>query len=120
MREPLGSGGLAAATAISSYLQVAMLVVALRRRLGPGVLAGLRRALRDTTIATVAMAVAVIGAGHLTSRYTELVGLVLAVVTECLGFFLREEFLLVFEILGGLVLLSFLPVFVRPRPIAQT
>lgn len=78
---PLGSGGLAAATAISSYLQVAMLVVALRRRLGPGVLAGLRRALRDTTIATVAMAVAVIGAGHLTSRYTELVGLVLAVAT---------------------------------------
>jgi len=44
-------------------------------------LAGLRGALRDTTIATVAMAVAVMGARHLTSRCGDLVGLALAVGT---------------------------------------
>lgn len=44
-------------------------------------------------------------------------GLVLGIFTEGFGFFLREEFLLAFEILGGLILLSFLPVFVRNRPV---
>lgn len=65
---PLGSGGLASATAISSYVQVALLAVALRRRLGPGVLAGMGRAVRDTTIATLCMAAAVAGLQHLSGR----------------------------------------------------
>ncbi|HEX41492.1 MAG TPA: murein biosynthesis integral membrane protein MurJ [Phycisphaerales bacterium] len=52
----LGTGGLACSTAICSYLQVIILVVSLRRRLGPGVLEGLPAALSKTTVATAAMA----------------------------------------------------------------
>ncbi len=62
---PLGTGGLAVATALCSYLQVATLAVILRRRLGRAVLAGLGAALRDTTLATLCMAAAVLGISHL-------------------------------------------------------
>lgn len=51
----LGTGGLAAATAICSYLQVALLVTALHKRLDPGVLEGLAWAIGKTIIATVCM-----------------------------------------------------------------
>jgi putative peptidoglycan lipid II flippase len=61
----LGSGGLAAATALCSYLQVTVLAVALRRRLGPPVLADLGVALRDTILATLFMAAAVVSARYL-------------------------------------------------------
>ncbi|MEN6577887.1 MAG: murein biosynthesis integral membrane protein MurJ [Phycisphaerales bacterium] len=76
---PLGSGGLAMATSICSYAQVVMLTLALRRRLGAGVLAGMGRALRDTAIATLAMATAVLGVGRLVDRPAGLIGLLLAV-----------------------------------------
>jgi putative peptidoglycan lipid II flippase len=62
---PLGSGGLAAATALCSYVQVAILTAVLRRRLGHGVLAGLGLAVRETTIATLCMAVVVAGGLYL-------------------------------------------------------
>ncbi len=60
----LGTGGLACSTAICSYLQVVILVVSLRRRLGPGVLQGLPVALLKTVVATAAM-----GATGLAIRY---------------------------------------------------
>jgi len=56
----LGTGGLAAATTISSYVQVAILAAMLRRRLGPGMQTGLSAALRDTIPATLCMATAVV------------------------------------------------------------
>lgn len=62
---PLGTGGLAAATAACSYVQVIILAVALRRRLGSAVLTGLGAALRDTAAATLCMAGAVAGSSHL-------------------------------------------------------
>lgn len=62
---PLGLAGLAIATAVTSYLQVAILAVVLKRRLGWGVTSGLGGALRDTIIATACMAAAVVAARYL-------------------------------------------------------
>lgn len=76
---PLGSGGLAAATAISSYVQVVLLVLALRRRLGTAVLAGTGTALRDTALATLCMAAAVVGIQRLFGGSTGTVALLTAV-----------------------------------------
>jgi putative peptidoglycan lipid II flippase len=56
----LGTGGLAASTALCSYLQVVILAVVLRRRLGPGILDGLARAIFQTIAVTVCMEVALI------------------------------------------------------------
>lgn len=61
----LGTGGLAAATAICSYVQVAILAAVLQRRLGWRVLAGLGRAIRDTILATSCLAAAVVAARYL-------------------------------------------------------
>lgn len=61
----LGAGGLALATAVCSYVQVAILAAALRRRLGWTILAGLGAALRDTILATLAMVAAVVTVHHL-------------------------------------------------------
>ena len=62
---PLGTGGLAAATATCSYVQVVILTILLQRRLGGAVLTGLGRALRDTAVATLCMAAAVWGVRRL-------------------------------------------------------
>ncbi len=51
----LGCGGLAASTAICSYIQVAILVTVLRRRLGPDVLDGMGRAIFQTIGVTICM-----------------------------------------------------------------
>ena len=51
----LQTGGLAASTALCSYLQVAILVTALHRRLDPKVTEGLAWAIGKTIIATVCM-----------------------------------------------------------------
>ncbi len=61
----LGTGGLAAATAICSYVQVLVLTAVLQRRFGWGVLAGLGKSLRDTVLATTAMAAAVVTVRYL-------------------------------------------------------
>jgi putative peptidoglycan lipid II flippase len=81
---PLGSGGLAAATALCSYIQVAMLATALRRRLGPGVLAGTGRALRDTAVATICMAGAVVAMQFLLGQSSRVLSLGLAVLAGTL------------------------------------
>jgi len=51
----LGTGGLAAATALCSYLQVAILITVLRRKLGPSILDGLSVTLVRTVAATALM-----------------------------------------------------------------
>jgi putative peptidoglycan lipid II flippase len=56
---PLGTRGLAVATAICSYVQVVILAAALQRRFGWARLAGLGTATRGTVLATLAMAAAV-------------------------------------------------------------
>jgi putative peptidoglycan lipid II flippase len=58
-----GTGGLACSTSLCSYLQVVILVTALRRRLGEGVLQGVVSALIKTAAATIVMGIA--GAGLL-------------------------------------------------------
>ncbi|UCG60209.1 MAG: murein biosynthesis integral membrane protein MurJ [Phycisphaerales bacterium] len=63
----LGTGGLAAATAVCSYLQVVILVGALRRRLGGAVLDGVARTLGKTFVATVLMSL--VGAAILLSMH---------------------------------------------------
>jgi len=83
---PLGSGGLAAATAVGSYIQVAMLATALRRRLGADVMAGIGRAFRDTAIATACMAAAVAGVQHLLGHSSHVLSLAVAVVAGTLVF----------------------------------
>ncbi len=52
---PLGRAGLACATALCSYLQVAILVVVLRGRLGRSILEGLPVTLGKTVVATALM-----------------------------------------------------------------
>jgi len=54
----LGTGGLAAATAACSYLQVIILVTVLRRRLGRSILNGLSVTLKKTLAATALMCIA--------------------------------------------------------------
>lgn len=62
---PLGAGGLAAATSICSYVQVAILATVLHRRFGRAVLAGLGRALWDTALATLGMGASVVAVCYL-------------------------------------------------------
>jgi len=52
---PLGTGGLAAATALCSYLQVAILVTGLRRKLGMSILDGFSATFVRTVAATAIM-----------------------------------------------------------------
>jgi putative peptidoglycan lipid II flippase len=54
----LGRGGLAAATATCAYLQVVILILALRKRLGHSILEGFFNTLLKTIIATVLMSLA--------------------------------------------------------------
>jgi len=56
----LGTGGLAAATAVCSYLQVIILAFVLRRRLSGSILEGLAMAFVKTAFATLCMAITVV------------------------------------------------------------
>ena len=59
----MGTSGLALSTAICSYLQVVILIVVLRRRLGDSILQGMVSAVIKTVVATILMGV--VGAGLL-------------------------------------------------------
>ncbi len=102
---PLGSGGLAAATALGSYVQVAMLAVALRRRLGSAVLGGIGRALRDTALATVGMALAVGGVQWVLSGASRILSLGAAVLAG----------VCVFGLLASLLRIEMLSLFLGKR-----
>ena len=82
----MGTGGLAAATALCSYLQVAILLVVLRRRLGHSILDGLRPALFKTLVATAVMCavgimILILMSGLPAGRFYELLRLAVVVPT---------------------------------------
>jgi len=64
---PLGRGGLACSTALCSYLQVVILLVALRRRLGSCILEDFAAPLVKTTAATTCMG----AVGYITLRLSQ-------------------------------------------------
>lgn len=103
----LGSGGLAASTAICSYVQVGILTTILRRRLGPDIFDGMGRALMQTVGATICMEVVLLAALHLLRHHGEVLQLLL-VVPAAAG-----TYLLVCR-LGHIEMLSLL--FGRGRP----
>jgi putative peptidoglycan lipid II flippase len=75
----LGTGGLAAATALCSYLQVAILTTALRRRLGDSVLEGLVSALLKTIAATLCMSATIAATLWLSKNFADILKLLLVV-----------------------------------------
>jgi putative peptidoglycan lipid II flippase len=100
----MGTAGLALSTAICSYLQVAILVLALRRRFDRSILDGFRVTLVKTIVATALMCLA--GAGILTvmgklpdSRWFNILRLA-AVVPSAAGVYLLAAKFLHIEILS--------------------
>ncbi len=75
----LGTGGLAAATAICSYLQVLVLTTVLRRQLGPDVLQGIGRAVLQTIGVTIGMEAVLLAAMHALHHHGAVVQLAVAV-----------------------------------------
>jgi putative peptidoglycan lipid II flippase len=76
---PLGTGGLALATASCSYVQVAFLGSVLKRRFGNQIFAGLGKAIGLSLVATGFMALAVGGVLHGLREVNQLVRLIGAV-----------------------------------------
>jgi len=94
----LGRAGLACATAICSYLQVAILVAVLQKRLGHSILDGFLAALVKTILATVLMYVA--GAGIIflmvklpDSRWCNILRLAVVVPSAAAVYLLAAKFL---------------------------
>jgi len=95
----LGTGGLACATAVCSYLQVAILVAALRRRLGSSILNGLALALVKTIAATLCMSAAIAAALWLSKNWADIFKLLL-IVPSAAGVYLLAAKLLHIEMLS--------------------
>jgi len=94
----LGTGGLAAATALCSYLQVMILATALRRKLGHSILDGLPVTLIKTLAATVIMCLAGIVVMILTknfpaSRLFDVLRLAVVVPSASVVYLLAAKFL---------------------------
>ena len=94
----LGTGGLAAATAICSYLQVTILVKVLHRRLGHSVLEGLRVTVVKTLAATAAMLLAgviilILMKGMQPGRLSEVIKLAVVVPTAAAVYALAAKVL---------------------------
>jgi putative peptidoglycan lipid II flippase len=87
----LGTGGLAAATALCSYLQVAILATALRRRLGDSILNGLARAFAKTIAATLCMSAAIALTLSLSKNYADILKLLLVVPTAAAVYLLAAK-----------------------------
>lgn len=90
---PFRTGGLAAATALCSYLQVVILVAVLRRRLGGSILDGLARALVKTIAATLCMSAAIVATLWLSKGYADIFKLLLVVPTAAAVFLLMAKLL---------------------------
>jgi len=90
---PFGTGGLAAATALCSYLQVVILVAVLRRRLGSFLLDGLAIAFLKTIAATLCMSATIVAALWLSKNYADIFKLLLVVPTAAAVFLLAAKFL---------------------------
>jgi putative peptidoglycan lipid II flippase len=95
----LGTGGLAASTALSSYLQVVILVVALRRKLGRSILEGLMPAVSKTIVATVFMGASVFITMRLMRGCGNLLMVLVAVTVGC-GIYILASKLLRIEMLS--------------------
>ncbi|UCF43823.1 MAG: murein biosynthesis integral membrane protein MurJ [Planctomycetota bacterium] len=89
----LGTGGLAAATALCSYLQVAVLAIALRRRLGDSILDELAQAFLKTIMATLCMSAAIALTLWLSKNHADILKLLLVVPTSAAVYLLAAKFL---------------------------
>jgi len=89
----LGTGGLAAATALCSYLQVAVLAVALRRRWGNSILDGLAQAFLKTIVATLCMSAAIAVTLWLSKNYPNSIKLLLVVPAAAAVYLLAAKLL---------------------------
>jgi putative peptidoglycan lipid II flippase len=94
----LGTGGLAASTAVCAYLQVAILAVALRRSLqkqgvGSLLLDGLAAALLKTITATLCMSAAIAATLWLSKNYADILKLLLVVPVAAAVYLLAAKFL---------------------------
>jgi putative peptidoglycan lipid II flippase len=98
----LGTGGLAASTALCSYMQVVILVTALRKRLGSGVLEGLARAIGKTIIATVCMYLVILIVLAFSKNLADSLKLLLIVPLATVVYVLTAKFLRI-EMLSLLV-----------------
>jgi peptidoglycan biosynthesis protein MviN/MurJ (putative lipid II flippase) len=99
----LGTGGLAAATAICSYLQVAILIMLLRRRLGFLVLDGLASVLVKTIAATLCMSAAIAITLRFSKNWDDIFRLLLVVPAATAVFLLAAKSLHIktFSLLTG-------------------
>ena len=89
----LGTGGLAAATAACSYLQVCILAGVLRRRFGSVVLDRLVQALVKTAAATLCMFATAVIALWLSKSWADIFKLLLAVPSATVVYLLAAKFL---------------------------
>jgi putative peptidoglycan lipid II flippase len=85
--------GLAASTALCSYLQTVLLIVVLRRRLGSLILDGLAWTLVKTIAATLCMSAVVIIALGLLKSYSDIFKLLLAVPSAVVAYLLAAKLL---------------------------
>ncbi len=98
----LGTGGLAASTAICSYLQVVILVLVLRKRLGAGILDGVVVSLIKTVLATLVMWISAVLCLKLSQNWWDIFKLLLVVPAAGATYFwaakiLRIEMLSLFS-----------------------
>ncbi len=76
---PFGTGGLAASTALCSYLQVLILITALRRKFGSILLDGLLKAFLKTIAATICMSVTILAALWISKNFSDIFKLLLVI-----------------------------------------
>jgi len=96
---PLGTGGLAAATALCSYLQVGILIVLLRKRLGQSLLEGVGLTAVKTAVASALMTAAAMGVYWLCRQLHD-IGKLAVVIPVCIGVYVVAARLLRIEMLG--------------------
>ena len=88
-----GTGGLACSTALCSYLQVLILVVALRKRLGSSIFDGLVPTLMKTIVAAICMSAAIAAALWLSKNCHSIVKLLLVVSSASAVYLLAAKIL---------------------------
>ncbi len=94
----LGTGGLALSTAICSYLQVVILILLLRKRLGASILNGLAPALVKTILATLCMSATVAITLGFSKSWPCIFKLLLTVPSAVMVYLLAAKFLHIEEL----------------------
>ncbi len=90
---PFGTGGLAAATALCSYLQVTILLAVLRRRQDLSLFDGIAVAFLKTIAATLCMSAAIVAALWISKNFANIFKLLLVVPTAAVVFLLAAKLL---------------------------